>query len=208
MQNVLNFLKEAWHNERGRAIITLCLWILFFIICFGLLNYGNSSSNSTLEQRFDNYEYYMELTINNKRYNIEGIRYQEKELIEIEELNKEYINDFSNIKELYNLDLKYLRLETIKNNVENATSKREVTYTDGSFKVFYEIKASEFLISDSDNYINDELINLDVKYKNNIISNVNVDLTNKMKKINKNITNYKIDIIYTNIGNIKDFELD
>ncbi len=199
----MNTLKLLLKNEKFRALISIILWIFFFIIMFAILNSGTKNSEyskPTLNEK--NYEYEIEFKINKLIYNIEGIRYEDKELIEIKELNKEYINDFSNIKELYNFDIKYLRLELLKKYIENNISTKEITYNDGSIKRFYEI--NNFKINDNDN--TNSIIKMDVKSKNNIISEVNIDLTNKMKNIN--ITNYEIRINYYNIGNIKDFTIE
>ena len=151
----------------------------------------------------------MVFNINNQVYNVEGIRYENKELLEIKELHKEYINNFENIKQLYNFDIRYLRLENIEDLIYNLDSTRNISYNDGSSKVTYEVLSSDFKINDLDNYVDNLTNKVEVTYdRNNTIEAVDIDLTNKMKKINKNIKNYRININYKNIGNIRDFAID
>lgn len=208
MKNAFEILKTLWGNERSRALISLLLWFLFFGVCFLTLNLGggknyNSIPNEIDENKLDNYEYNMIVDINNYTYNISGVRLKEEETVKIEELDEIYSNNFENIDELKSLDLKYLRMETLKTYLNDNLKKSEIIYQDGSSKKEYEVSSTVFKINVLDKIESELPVKIEAKYKNDKLDIINLDLTNKMKLVNPKINKYKIRIIYSNIGNIK-----
>lgn len=202
----LETIKNLWDNERSRASISLVLWILFFVIAFAILKMDKKKEEpeEVYTKTFDNYEYKLNIAINNTTYNFKGMRKGENEVVDL--LNKKY-TDVSNIKELYGLDLRYIRMEVIKTFLAEQAKSR-IEYNDGSVKETYELTLDQFKINDLDKYEGNALIYMEVKHKNDEISNVFIDLTNKMKLVNNKITSYKIDMTYENIGNIKDISVE
>ncbi len=212
-------LKETWKNPKGKALIKLCLYFLFM---FSVIIFVNISSlnkprkiihDEYKKNNNDNYEYLEIININNKNFNIEGIRYKNKENIKIIELNKEInIENNTILNEsilenslLNNLNFLNFQLDKIENILTQKQNSKSITYNDGSKKTEYLLNTSELNLF-KDNITVDYKI---VKYeKNNDIIKLEIDVTNLYKAINKNINTSLITIEYKNIGNISDFNIN
>lgn len=108
MMNLKN-LKELYGNRRYRALFTLGLYAIFFLIVLAIFVSGKSSYNENLDDNKDlttldkfravnNYEYYynVEKVVGTDTiyYNIEGKRYLNKEVFTIKnDINGYYIED-------------------------------------------------------------------------------------------------------------------
>ena len=219
-------LKELWKDPKGHAVISLCLWAIFFGLIF-LLTFINNAFNSNtvlntnkysyIYETSNNYEYKITINYNNGNDNsliINGIRYEEKEIFSIN--NEEFSIVDNQIKSYNNIDINKLLLfdiislrpnklnEYLQKNINN----KEIKYKDNSIKKEYFIKATDFNILNNKNIKpNNDQIKITLLEKNNKVIEVNIELINLVKLVNNKTNYYNIKIEYSNIDNISDFDI-
>lgn len=201
-------LKEMWKDKKGRAKIELCLYGIFFIgvIIFARvlntkeieLENKNPTNNSFLKDVTDNYEYNIEINIDDNIYMYQGTRIGynatitrivEEEKTEFSIINnKYYVNENGNYlltteKEVYPyISYRYLNIDNIKGFI-NMSEKVNSTYN---------LKLSNLLLEgDGEKYIS---FTLDEENTSLII-----DYSELFKEINP--TNSKVIVKY-NLKNI------
>lgn len=225
-------IKRLWKDPKGHALIVLGLYIIFFtsIFLFYLISNFISNNLNKIDEQFkevnksysfktsDNYEYKYTITYNikeEKKINIEGIRYQTKDYFKVLETNGEFTIENNIIKSINNstnpfiFDLVKIRPDNLVNYIYQANNSSEIKYNDGSIKTSYNINVSKFNILNDQTKVktNNNQIKLITLEKDKRIISVEMDITNLVKLVNKNTIIYTIKIDYSNIGNISDFNI-
>lgn len=150
MKTFFKTIKTLWKNPRGRALLQIGLYALFFGIIFLLLNIQTSSKISyTVEEqyeRWNQYQYVMTIENKNKIYHISGIKNKEETFF-VEEQNQTYqiidemiVDENNNVVSKFNWNLFSPRQLSsfIKNGIINSTT----SYKDGSKQIEYEMECN------------------------------------------------------------------
>lgn len=208
-------LKERWKDKRERAKLELMLYGIFFLVVIVFLRVGNMSS-STLESNSnedtfislitDNYEYNINITINDMVYNYSGkvLGYNASIIKNVSgnsdyfykksdmyyELDKDNGYILTNKEEVYNIiNYNYLDINTIKEYIKLSTLDNGI----------YKVNVSDIILSsDGEEYITIKIDNI-----NNIVL---IDYTNLFKINDNTIDNYLVEITYSNIDKIISLE--
>lgn len=207
-------LKEMWHEKKGRAKIKLLLYGIFLIgvIIFARvlgaketeLENKNPTNNSFIKEISDNYEYDIEININDSTYKYQGKRLGYNGIInrtaegETKKYsiinNKYYINENENYlltteEEVYPyLNYRYLNLDNIKSYINMSENNKNDNNT-------YNLKVSSLLLDGS----SDKYITFTLDEEN---TSLIIDYSELFRELdsstNKVIVNYNL----KNIGNI------
>ena len=184
-------LKEMWHEKKGRAKIKLLLYGIFLIgvIIFARvlgaketeLENKNPTNNSFIKEISDNYEYDIEININDSTYKYQGKRLGYNGIINrtAEGETKKY----SIINNKY-----YINLDNIKSYINMSENNKNDNNT-------YNLKVSSLLLDGS----SDKYINFTLDEEN---TSLIIDYSELFRELdsstNKVIVNYNL----KNIGNI------
>lgn len=213
-KNKLTFM-ERLKDKRERAKIELIAYGIFFVgvIIFTRIlgsTSNNIENNNIEEQSFinkieDNYEYDIQITINDKIYQYYGkvlgnnstinLIAEDKQNSYYSMNKKYYVLEEENYiltdeEEVYPyIDYRYLNIKNIKEYINIATKENNT----------YKIKVKDIIITtESEEYFT---INVEEGDKNIII-----DYTPLLKIINKNIEKIVVNITFSNIDNIISLE--
>ncbi len=150
MKTFFGTIKTLWKNPRGRALLQIGLYALFFGIIFLLLNIQTSSKISyTVEEqyeRWNQYHYVMTIENENKIYHIYGSKMKEETFL-VEGQNQTYriidemiVDENNNVVSTFDWNLFSPRQLSsfIKNGIINSTT----SYKDGSKKIEYEMECN------------------------------------------------------------------
>ena len=206
-------LKEKLKDKREKAKLELILYGIFFLGLIIFLRIGNMRSthnevnnndNIFIFQITDNYEYNINITINDIVYNYTGKvlgynevitnnnnnehYYKKKDIYYKLDSDKGYI--LTNKKDIYNIiDYDYLDINNIKEYIKLSTREDNI----------YKVKVSDINLSNTkEDYIT---IKID-----NINNTIDIDYTNLFKEKNNTINNYLVSISYSNIDKIISLE--
>lgn len=209
-------LVEMWKDKRGRAKIKLGLYLIFFIgvIIFArVLNYQNSKlennnldNNSFITELKDNFEYDINININEDEYNYHGRKLGNNESItRISNDNEDYYYAMSN--KYYELDnngnyilttkdevysyinYKYFDINYIKELINIASKENDIC----------KVKLSTLILNNTtDNYIT-----ITVNEENKSIV---IDYTELFKIDDDNINKVIITMTFSNISQILSLE--
>lgn len=206
-------LKEKLKDKREKAKLELILYGIFFLGLIIFLRIGNMRSthnevnnndNIFISQITDNYEYNINITINDIVYNYTGKvlgynevitnnnnnehYYKKKDIYYKLDSDKGYI--LTNKKDIYNIiDYDYLDINNIKEYIKLSTREDNI----------YKVKVSDINLSNTkEDYIT---IKID-----NINNTIDIDYTNLFKEKNNTINNYLVSISYSNIDKIISLE--
>ena len=213
----LSNLKELRKNKKGRAKIELTIYLIFFVIVIIFARISNQKINNmenNIEQQVssfineikDNYEYDMNVTINNDIYNYHGKvlgnnsilkRTTDNEEKTIRIMNNKYYeldNDgnyiLTTIDEVYpNINYNYININSIKNFINSSIKEENI----------YKIKVSDIILNNN----SEEYITIKVDENN---KNIEIDYTNLFKIKDETINSAIVTITYSNIGNIISLE--
>ena len=218
-KNKLNIskLKEMWKEKKGRAKIELSLYLIFFIVIVVFTRVSSSSINniesnnsevvsSFINEIKDNYEYDMNITINNDTYNYIGTVLGNNSSIEIKSndidkyyyiMNNKYyeLDDNGNyilttINEVYPyINYNYVNINNIKNFINNSVKEDNI----------YRIKISDIILNNTSNDNITFIVNEENK-------SINIDYTDLLKIDNDNVNNATLNITFSNINNIISLE--
>lgn len=202
-------LKEKLKDKREKAKLELILYGIFFLGLIIFLRIGNMRSthnevnnndNIFISQITDNYEYNINITINDIVYNYTGKvlgynevitnnnnnehYYKKKDIYYKLDSDKGYI--LTNKKDIYNIiDYDYLDINNIKEYIKLSTREDNI----------YKVKVSDINLSNTkEDYIT---IKID-----NINNTIDIDYTNLFKEKDNTISNYLVSISYSNIDKI------
>lgn len=206
-------LKEKLKDKREKAKLELILYGIFFLGLIIFLRIGNMRSthnevnnndNIFISQITDNYEYNINITINDIVYNYTGKvlgynevitnnnnnehYYKKKDIYYKLDSDKGYI--LTNKKDIYNIiDYDYLDINNIKEYIKLSTREDNI----------YKVKVSDINLSNTkEDYIT---IKID-----NINNTIDIDYTNLFKEKDNTISNYLVSISYSNIDKIISLE--
>ena len=206
-------LKEKLKDKREKAKLELILYGIFFLGLITFLRIGNMRSthnevnnndNIFISQITDNYEYNINITINDIVYNYTGKvlgynevitnnnnnehYYKKKDIYYKLDSDKGYI--LTNKKDIYNIiDYDYLDINNIKEYIKLSTREDNI----------YKVKVSDINLSNTkEDYIT---IKID-----NINNTIDIDYTNLFKEKDNTINNYLVSISYSNIDKIISLE--
>lgn len=213
----LSNLKELRKDKRGRAKIELAAYLIFFVIVVIFARVTNQrinnaennkeqSSISFINEIKDNYNYDINITMNEEVYKYTGRVLGNNSTIkraseDIEKsfrvMNNKYYeldNDgnyiLTTIDEVYPyISYNYININSIKNFIHNSIKEEEI----------YKLKVSDIVLnSNSEDYIT-------IKVDDNNKS-IEIDYTNLFKIKDETINNVIVTIVYSNINNIISLE--
>ena len=207
-------IKERWKDKRERAKIELMLYGIFFlaIIIFARISSSFSDSNipkdikSFINDITDNYQYDIDITIDNNNYKYYGSKLghnmditrvvDNKEDYFYQMNDKYYILDtkgnyiLTNDSDIFPyIEYRYLDINNIKEYIKLAT------YNDN----IYSIKVSDIVLNSNSS----DVITIKVDEDN---KNIIIDYTNLFKIDNNNLTKEVVSIKYSNINKINSLE--
>lgn len=210
--------KEVWEVPRYKALIKLGLYVIFFVFVFIFININKKENQDQTYTEKTSLEKYKEMTSYEYNYSINYIENGDLNAIEISGTKYNDTNEFKYLKELYfiNNNIIYLKKtnEVVQNlinfnivnlepiniinyisNIEGQVVTSKVTkYSDDSSKTEYTIVYDDYVI-----YIN-------IFEDNDYIYKLELDVTEEMQKANSKITDYNIEINYSNINNISSYD--
>lgn len=207
-------LKERWKDKRERAKLELILYGIFFltIILFArITTAGNTKTKEETPSTFintitDNYQYNIDITINNNKYKYYGKKLghnmsitrsaEEKEDYFYQMNDKYYILDnngnyiLTTTNEIFPyIDYRYLDINNIKEYIKLGTKDNNT----------YNIKVSDIVLNSTSTA--KVTITIDDNNKSIII-----DYTNLFKLDNSSLTKELVEIKYSNINSINSLE--
>ena len=209
-------IKERWKDKRERAKIELMLYGIFFlaIIIFARISSSFSDSNipkdndikSFINDITDNYQYDIDITIDNNNYKYYGSKLghnmditrvvDNKEDYFYQMNDKYYILDtkgnyiLTNDSDIFPyIEYRYLDINNIKEYIKLAT------YNDN----IYSIKVSDIVLNSNSS----DVITIKVDEDN---KNIIIYYTNLFKIDNNNLTKEVVSIKYSNINKINSLE--
>ena len=212
VKNFIHFLKEAWKDERKRAIIMLIL--MFFFFCFVIIsirttnkNLNNEISDNEEKEIFDFslsqikngiYHFIYSVTIDNNQIIYEGDTENKKEIFSINSLDKYYKYGDKYLKDIRGvwstIDNPYLfsefkDIDNIEQLLKQASFDSMTEYKDNNKIYNYNISTTTII---------KELEKLDIDIGDipNTIS-ITTDSNDNVVEINYNLSSYSI---YKNMG--------
>lgn len=228
MKDIKEFVKDIFQNKRKKALLSLGLWIIFFIVVFILVgrpselqyDYQSKSNQNSVEtesslDNFKNmenfeYSYLIEITENNinDMYKIEGTYYNNKYYFETNG-NTYYISD--NV--IYLVDDTLKRLTSVKEIDPKSIFNRIDIKILTKDSIYSYISASEQNSSTTykdgnvtKNNIyksyNNRLINITINEYGNIIRSIELDFS---KYFDITYQMFKVSATYKNINNIASY---
>jgi len=195
VKEYLNLFKELWKNKRYRSLIILGFYFIF--IMFIVMGLKSTPSIPKVEEpvktsyeSMNNYEYTYTIT-SNEVINIEGMRYQDKEIILYKNDNKKYYYDedgFYLVSDnqmnrtsyiLYDYSMKDLRPNRINQLLLSSTLSHEMSYQNNEIKKEYKIAIKDYLRWLNGTFSSDDsIITIEVIEKDSLVNKITLDLTN------------------------------
>lgn len=212
-------LKERWKDKRERAKLELMLYGIFFftIILFARISnsistpsdidINNNYNNSFISEITDNYQYEIDINIDDNNYKYYGKRLGHNEKITkvtndtteyySKTNDKYYIPDTRSDKiilvsqnNIYSyIDYNYLNIDNIKEYIKLGSNNNNI----------YSIKISDIIL----NITSDDIITIKLDEENKIIT---IDYTNLLKIDNESLEKAEVIIKYSNINSINSLE--
>lgn len=218
-------IKELLQNPRTRAATILVLWFFFFLFVFSTLNTSKKSSSTTYSamdkwQNSNNYETEITITINDSIYHMNAVRNKNYEAISLDGrtylLEDNYLYMFQNDMKILQdnvilLDFDFLKLRPnfLRQLISNGKLEYTTNYESGMTKKGYSIETAQFvLLYNGLKITDDSTVLIELVEQNNVITEVNLDLKNYQKYNQNNIEEYKIQIVYSNIGLVSNVNLE
>lgn len=209
-------LKERWKDKRERAKIELMLYGIFFLVIIIFARISSSMStnipkdndinNTFIDEITDNYQYDIDITIDNNKYKYSGKKLGNnmsitrivgtKEEFFYQMNDKYYILDtkgnyiLTTAEDIYPyIEYRYLNINNIKQFIKLGTKNDTV----------YSVKVSDIVLNNN----SADTITLTVNEEN---KNILIDYTNLFKIDNSNINKAEVNIKYSNINSINSLE--
>ena len=209
-------LKERWKDKRERAKIELMLYGIFFLVIIIFARISSSMStnipkdndinNTFIDEITDNYQYDIDITIDNNKYKYSGKKlgnnmsitrivgtkeeyfYQMNDKYYILDTKGNYI--LTTAEDIYPyIEYRYLNINNIKQFIKLGTKNDTV----------YSVKVSDIVLNNN----NADTITLTVNEED---KNILIDYTNLFKIDNNNINKVEVNIKYSNINSINSLE--
>ena len=209
-------LKERWKDKRERAKIELMLYGIFFLVIIIFARISSSMStnipkdndinNTFIDEITDNYQYDIDITIDNNKYKYSGKKLGNnmsitrivgtKEEFFYQMNDKYYILDtkgnyiLNTAEDIYPyIEYRYLNINNIKQFIKLGTKNDTV----------YSVKVSDIVLNNN----SADTITLTVNEED---KNIIIDYTNLFKIDNSNINKAEVNIKYSNINSINSLE--
>lgn len=209
-------LKERWKDKRERAKIELMLYGIFFLVIIIFARISSSMStnipkdndinNTFIDEITDNYQYDIDITIDNNKYKYSGKKLGNnmsitrivgtKEEFFYQMNDKYYILDtrgnyiLTTAEDIYPyIEYRYLNINNIKQFIKLGTKNDTV----------YSVKVSDIVLNNNST----DTITLTVNEED---KNILIDYTNLFKIDNGNINKVEVNVKYSNINNINSLE--
>lgn len=209
-------LKERWKDKRERAKIELMLYGIFFLVIIIFARISSSMStnipkdndinNTFIDEITDNYQYDIDITIDNNKYKYSGKKLGNnmsitrivgtKEEFFYQMNDKYYILDtrgnyiLTTTEDIYPyIEYRYLNINNIKQFIKLGTKNDTV----------YSVKVSDIVLNNN----SADTITLTVNEED---KNIQIDYTNLFKIDNSNINKAEVNIKYSNINSINSLE--
>lgn len=209
-------LKERWKDKRERAKIELMLYGIFFLVIIIFARISSSMStnipkdndinNTFIDEITDNYQYDIDITIDNNKYKYSGKKlgnnmsitrivgtkeeyfYQMNDKYYILDTKGNYI--LTTAEDIYPyIEYRYLNINNIKQFIKLGTKNDTV----------YSVKVSDIVLNNNST----DTITLTVNEED---KNILIDYTNLFKIDNSNINKAEVNIKYSNINSINSLE--
>lgn len=209
-------LKERWKDKRERAKIELMLYGIFFLVIIIFARISSSMStnipkdndinNTFIDEITDNYQYDIDITIDNNEYKYFGKKlgnnmsitrivgtkeeyfYQMNDKYYILDTKGNYI--LTTAEDIYPyIEYRYLNINNIKQFIKLGTKNDTV----------YSVKVSDIVLNNNST----DTITLTVNEED---KNILIDYTNLFKIDNSNINKVEVNIKYSNINSINSLE--
>lgn len=209
-------LKERWKDKRERAKIELMLYGIFFLVIIIFARISSSMStnipkdndinNTFIDKITDNYQYDIDITIDNNKYKYSGKKlgnnmsitrivgtkeeyfYQMNDKYYILDTRGNYI--LTTAEDIYPyIEYRYLNINNIKQFIKLGTKNDTV----------YSVKVSDIVLNNN----SADTITLTVNEED---KNILIDYTNLFKIDNSNINKAEVNIKYSNINSINSLE--
>lgn len=209
-------LKERWKDKRERAKIELMLYGIFFLVIIIFARISSSMStnipkdndinNTFIDEITDNYQYDIDITIDNNKYKYFGKKlgnnmsitrivgtkeeyfYQMNDKYYILDTKGNYI--LTTAEDIYPyIEYRYLNINNIKQFIKLGTKNDTV----------YSVKVSDIVLNNN----SADTITLTVNEED---KNILIDYTNLFKIDNSNINKVEVNVKYSNINNINSLE--
>lgn len=209
-------LKERWKDKRERAKIELMLYGIFFLVIIIFARISSSMStnipkdndinNTFIDEITDNYQYDIDITIDNNKYKYSGKKlgnnmsitrivgtkeeyfYQMNDKYYILDTKDNYI--LTTAEDIYPyIEYRYLNINNIKQFIKLGTKNDTV----------YSVKVSDIVLNNN----SADTITLTVNEED---KNILIDYTNLFKIDNSNINKAEVNIKYSNINSINSLE--
>lgn len=209
-------LKERWKDKRERAKIELMLYGIFFLVIIIFARISSSMStnipkdndinNTFIDEITDNYQYDIDITIDNNKYKYSGKKlgnnmsitrivgtkeeyfYQMNDKYYILDTKGNYI--LTTDEDIYPyIEYRYLNINNIKQFIKLGTKNDTV----------YSVKVSDIVLNNNST----DTITLTVNEED---KNILIDYTNLFKIDNSNINKAEVNIKYSNINSINSLE--
>lgn len=216
--NYINKTKEFLKDPKKKALIQLCIYAVFFIFVFILINSSENKVNiPIIEQSEKPIEYYEDMTSYDykviytnidKTDVIEGTYYNGTSLFTYNNLKYYYedllyvINNDSYILSNIEYDISKMFNKNLHSIFDNLNEESKTTYKDGKVMTNYTLDSNiiyNYLYNIESTYTN--LVSLSITESNEIITNIIIDLSNLGLYLNK------IEVEYTNINNIEGLDV-
>ena len=222
----IKIIRELWQNTRTRAAVILGLWIIFFVFVFAVFdirgNHTSSTSYNAIEtwKESKNYEYDMEITVNQDTYLIRGMRNSNLETFSFQEmsyyLENEFLFVFQNVQKIFQentillgIDFLKLRPEFLNKVLQYGKLEYTTKYESGEIRKGYQISTAKFVeLYQNLEITDDSFVEIEVVEKENQITSISLNLTDFEKYYQKNIINYEIEIKYSNIGMVSNLKFE
>ena len=209
-------LKERWKDKRERAKIELMLYGIFFLVIIIFARISSSMStnipkdndinNTFIDEITDNYQYDIDITIDNNKYKYSGKKlgnnmsvtrivgtkeeyfYQMNDKYYILDTRGNYI--LTTAEDIYPyIEYRYLNINNIKQFIKLGTKNDTV----------YSVKVSDIVLNNN----SADTITLTVNEED---KHILIDYTNLFKIDNSNINKAEVNIKYSNINSINSLE--
>lgn len=209
-------IKERWKDKRERAKIELMLYGIFFLVIIIFARISSSMStnipkdndinNTFIDEITDNYQYDIDITIDNNKYKYSGKKlgnnmsitrivgtkeeyfYQMNDKYYILDTKGNYI--LTTAEDIYPyIEYRYLNINNIKQFIKLGTKNDTV----------YSVKVSDIVLNNNST----DTITLTVNEED---KNILIDYTNLFKIDNSNINKAEVNIKYSNINSINSLE--
>lgn len=215
IRKIYNKFKELWSNKRYRSIIKLLFYFIFFVILFLIL--GSTPDETDYYQKkvkfadYVSYNFILNINVNDNIYSINGSRYYDmyqfsyggenfkisfSDIIK-SNLDKNIINSFNYDPNLISNIIKNSNLISEKKIISNNEIVKEYSITLTKY-----LNILDFNLT---NYDDNDLILLNVTESDELVTKIELDLTNFYKNIEEHYFKYEISISYDKINSVSEF---